>query len=100
MASPSDDKTAKPAKPPLNPYLVLLLAIVLPGSGQVVNGTPRRGLVMVSFMILLGWVTYYTTTPDHSFLGRYAGGLFVYAISVLDAYRFARIRTEVFKYPK
>jgi len=53
---------------------------------------------MVLFMILLGWVTYYTTTADHSFVGRYAGGFFVYAISLMDAYRFARIRHELFSH--
>jgi hypothetical protein len=85
-------------KKPLNPYLVLAAAIVLPGIGQVLNETPRRGLVMVLFMLILGWVTLYTTTPDHSFVGRYAGGFFVYAISVMDAYRFARIRKAISQY--
>jgi hypothetical protein len=30
--------------------------------------------------------------PDRSFLGRFAGGLFVYALSVMDAYRVAATR--------
>ncbi|MEQ9487916.1 MAG: hypothetical protein RIM72_02855 [Alphaproteobacteria bacterium] len=91
-------KNIPTGKKPLNPYLVLAAAIVLPGIGQVLNETPRRGLVMVLFMLILGWVTLYTTTPDHSFVGRYAGGLFVYAISVMDAYRFARVRKAVYQY--
>ena len=33
-----------------------------------------------------------TAAPDVSLIGQYAGGIFIYAISVLDAYRFARIR--------
>ena len=48
-----------------------------------------RGLVFVFYIVLLGLITYHLTTPEHSFLGRYAGGLFVYAISFLDAYRWA-----------
>lgn len=74
------------------PLLVLGSAIVLPGSGQVINRTPMRGLVFVFYMLLLGAITYQLTTPDHSFLGRYAGGLFVYAISVVDAYTWAARR--------
>lgn len=75
------------------PLLILGIAIVLPGVGQVLNRTPVRGLVFVFYILLLGTITYHLTTPDHSFLGRYAGGLFVYAISVLDAYRWAAQRS-------
>ena len=32
-----------------------------------------------------------STTPDQSFIGRHAGGLFVWALSVPDAYRRARL---------
>lgn len=86
----------QPVKPPLNPWLVLGLALLLPGMGQVANGTPGRGLMMLFFMLLLGLFTFLTTTPEHSFLGRYAGGLFVYAIAIMDAYRWARYRHELF----
>lgn len=72
--------------------LVLLLAIALPGVGQVVNRMPVRGLVFVFYILLLGTVTFHLTTPEHSLLGRYAGGLFIYAISILDAYTWAAYR--------
>jgi hypothetical protein len=77
------------------PLLVLAVAIVLPGVGQLLNRTPVRGLIFVFYILLLGTITYQLTTPDHSLLGRYAGGLFVYAISVLDAYRWAAYRCLV-----
>lgn len=77
---------------PRNPYLVLLLAIALPGAGHVLIGEPRRGLAFAFFVLLLGALTYATTTADHSFIGRHAGGLFVWALSIPDAYRRARIR--------
>jgi hypothetical protein len=77
---------------PRPPLLVLAAAIVLPGSGQVLNRTPVRGLIFVFYIVLLGVVTYQLTTPDHSLIGRYAGGLFVYAISIMDAYRAAVFR--------
>ncbi len=85
-------------KPPFHPYVVLGVSMILPGMGQVLNNTPARGLFMVFFMLVGAWICFNTTTPQHSFLGRYAGGWFVYAISILDAYRFARVRYEIYRY--
>lgn len=85
------------SKPPLNPYIVLLVSILLPGVGHVLNRQAKRGMIMLFFMISLAWVTYHLTTPQHSFLGRHAGGLFVYAMSILDAYRLARYRWEYYR---
>jgi hypothetical protein len=82
------------ARPPLNPYIVLILAIVLPGAGHVAIGLPQRGLGFAFFTALLAILSWLTTTPEHSFMGRIAGGLFVWAISIPDAYTVARIRYE------
>jgi len=78
----------------MNPYLVLALAVFLPGAGHVAVGEPRRGLAFAFFVVLFGALTYATTTPDISFIGRHAGGLFIWALSIPDAYRRARIRTS------
>lgn len=75
-----------------SPWLVLAVAVVLPGVGQVLNGQPRRGLVLVFYMLLLGALTFLVADPDRSLAGRLAGGLFVYALSLLDAYRFAALQ--------
>jgi hypothetical protein len=83
-----------PDRRPINPYVVLALSILLPGVGHVVSGMPARGLVFVFFMLLFGWITFHLTTPDQSLLGRYSGGLFIYAISITDAYKWARLRWE------
>jgi hypothetical protein len=33
------------------------------------------------------------SAPEHaSFLGRYAGGIFIYALSIIDAYKIARVK--------
>jgi len=53
---------------------------------------PTRRPVFVFFMLLFGWITYHMTTPDHSVVGRIAGGLFIYALSITDAYKWARFR--------
>jgi hypothetical protein len=85
-------------KAPLNPYIVLAVAIILPGMGQVLNRQPVRGLVFVCFAVLLGAFTLKTAAPEVSFVGKVSGGLFVWAMAVLDAYRTARIRHEVWKH--
>lgn len=90
-------KTARPVRPPLSPYLVLLTAVVLPGMGQALNNTPLRGLVMTMFAIILGLITYHLAGPRVSAVGHIAGGLFVYAISVMDAYYWARMRSALFQ---
>ncbi len=85
-------------KAPLHPYLVLAVAILLPGMGQVLNRQPVRGLVFVCFAILLGGFTLKTAAPEVSFVGKMAGGLFVWAMAVLDAYKTARIRHAVWSH--
>lgn len=80
---------------PIDPRLVLLSAIVLPGSGQVINREPWRGLTFVLFILLLGGFTLKTAAPDVSAVGKLSGGLFVWAMAAFDGYRRARIRAEV-----
>jgi len=82
---------------PIHPYIILTLAIVLPGAGHVAMGLPERGFGFAFFSLLLTLATWHTTTPDHSFIGRAAGGLFVWALSIPDAYRIARIRYEAWR---
>ena len=84
-------------KPPLHPLWVLLIAILLPGVGQVINNTPKRGVMFLFFIMSFGWITMHLAPPDASFVGRYAGGFFVYAISIMDAYRWARYRSAFFQ---
>jgi hypothetical protein len=86
------------SRKPWNPYFVLAAAIVLPGSGQVLNGVPTRGLIFVFFIVLLGWVSANIMPADSSFVGRYIGGVFIYGLSVIDSYKRARISWEQWKF--
>ncbi len=86
-----------PLKPPLSPHLVLLVAILLPGVGQVLNNSVTRALLMLSFMLVLSYFTYQLADSHVSLVGKFAGGIFVYAISVMDAYYWAKYRMELYK---
>ena len=82
---------------PINPYVVLALAIVMPGAGHVVIGQPYRGLGFAFFSLLLALLCWHTTGPETSFIGRSAAGLFVWALSIPDAYRIAKVRYETWQ---
>jgi hypothetical protein len=89
--------TLQAERKPLNPYLVLAIAIVLPGMGQVAVGQPQRGFMFATFTLLLALITWQISSPDRSFIGRTAIGLFVWALSIPDAYRTARVNWEAWK---
>ncbi len=83
---------------PRNPYLVLAAALVLPGCGHVLLGLAQRGLMFLFFIVILGWAGNHVMPETASFFMRHIGGIFVYGLSVIDAYKTARIRWETWKY--
>jgi hypothetical protein len=62
--------------------------------GHVALGQQMRGFGFAFFSLLLALLTWHLAPPDRSFVGRTAGGLFVWALSIPDAYRIARLRYE------
>jgi hypothetical protein len=86
-------------KPP-NPFLILAAAILLPGSGHVWLGLAQRGLMFLFFMIMLGWASQNLMPTTSSFIGKNIGGIFIYGMSVIDAYKIARIRLVEFLHAK
>jgi hypothetical protein len=95
-----NDSGGLQSEEPYNPYLILGAAILLPGVGHVLNGTPQRGLTFLFFIIVLAWATAKIAPPQASFLGHYAGGLFIYALSILDAYKTARVKRETWRFTR
>ncbi len=71
---------------------IVLLALVLPSAGHVFLGKARRGLILLFWIIAFGLLTQKLANPGVSFWGQYAGGLAVWALSVVDAAGLARIR--------
>ncbi len=86
----------QPRSPPINPYRVLLAAILLPGFGHVLCGETRRGFTLQMFMIALAIVSWHLAPPGASLVGKLAGGAFIYAVSVFDAYSIARRKWVAF----
>ena len=79
---------------PLDPRIALVVAALLPGVGHVLAGRPARGLGFALFTLVGGWLTAKFAAPDASLIGRHAGGAFVWALSLPDAYRGARLDRE------
>lgn len=79
---------------PRDPRLVLVVGALLPGFGHVLIGRAARGLGFALFTILLGWLTARFAAPDASIIGRHAGGFFIWALSLPDVYRAARLDFE------
>jgi len=72
--------------------LPVILAMIVPGSGHVILGKPMRGLMMLMWMYALGYITFQLTSPDISFVGRFAGGFAVWVVSVMEVYRLSKRR--------
>ena len=51
---------------------------------------------MACFMIILGLITFNLAQPHISMVGKLSGGIFIYSISILDAYYWAKYRIEIF----
>lgn len=83
---------------PLNPYLILAAAVIVPGAGHVIRGKPQRGLMFLFFTLILGWVSLRLMPETASLFARHVGGIFIYGISVIDAYKSARVNWETWKY--
>ncbi len=79
-----------PSKP-INPKLIFLMSMIIPGSGHVALGLPKRGLNFLFFIIVLFWAMN-KSLPDASWYIRNVGGIFIWGLSVIDAYRIAKTR--------
>lgn len=86
------------AAAPRNPYLVLAASLVLPGAGHVLLGQAQRGMVFLFFTVILGWVSLKLMPETGSFFSRHVGGIFIYGVSVIDAYKRARIAWELWRH--
>ncbi len=70
--------------------MLLLVASLVPGAGHVWLGQAQRGLMFIFFMTILGWISTKIMPESASFVGRHIGGVFIWGMSIIDAYRINR----------
>jgi len=68
----------------------VLAAFVVPGSGYVLLSRPMRGLVMIFWMCIFGYITFHLSSDNISVIGRFSGGIAVWVISILEVYHITR----------
>lgn len=61
----------------------------------MVLGRWQRGLGFFFFTAFFAALTWHLAPADRSIIGRTAGGLFIWALSIPDAYKSARLRSEL-----
>lgn len=94
MRRPGEYRNPAPAEALPHPWVVLVVAAALPGVGHLLLRMPQRALTLAFFVLVFGWISIHLAPPEASPVGRLAGGLFVQALAMLDAYRWARLRWE------
>lgn len=75
--------------------MLMLLTMMVPGSGYVFLGKATRGLMMLMWMFVFAFITYHLTDESISFAGRMSGGFAVWTLSVMEVYRFGKKRLKV-----
>ena len=70
--------------------ILLFVASLIPGAGHVWLGQAPRGLMFIFFMTILGWISTKIMPESASFIGRHIGGVFIWGMSIIDAYRINR----------
>jgi hypothetical protein len=70
--------------------ILVLAASLIPGAGHVLLGQAQRGLMFIFFMTILGWISTKIMPETASFVGQHIGGVFIWGMSIIDAYRINR----------
>jgi hypothetical protein len=71
-------------------WLTILSSFVVPGSGYIFIGMPKRGLMMIMWMVAFAFITYHLTPASTSFVGKISGGLLIWVLSVIDVEKRAK----------
>lgn len=69
---------------------ILLASMLIPGAGHVISGKYKRGIILIFWMIFMGFLTSHFAKPGISMIGRYSGGFAVWVLSVLDVNNFTK----------
>lgn len=72
---------------------IFLCSLLIPGSGFVLLGKPARGLMYVVWILFFGYLTYHFTASNISLIGRFSGGIAVWALSLVELSRLLKIKS-------
>ena len=75
----------KPKRP-----MMIIAAALIPGAGHVLLGQQQRGLMFIFFITIFGWISLKLMPENASFIGRHIGGVFIWGMSIIDAYRISK----------
>ena len=70
--------------------ILLIAASFIPGAGHVLLGQAQRGLMFIFFITVFGLISTKVMPDTASFIGRHIGGVFIWGMSIIDAYRINR----------
>lgn len=70
-------------------WLIIASAALLPGSGHVILGRAQRGFFLLLWMFALGYITSHLSGENVSLIGRWSGGIAVWALSLLEVGKLA-----------
>lgn len=73
-------------------WMLLLAAVIVPGSGYVIMGKSVRGLLMLMWMFIFAFITYHLTDNSIPLLVRFSGGFVVWILSVIEAWKIGKRR--------
>ena len=76
-------------------FVLLILLFIGAASDQQTPMQTRTTLIIAPEAVV---VEQYSADAVQRMIGKFAGGIFVYAIAIYDAYKTARIRTEVWRH--
>jgi len=70
--------------------LVILMSLIIPSSGYVLLGKSKRGIMMFLWMFFFGYITYRLAPEGASSIGRIAGALAIWTLSVVEIHSIAK----------
>ena len=73
-------------------WILVLLAVIIPGSGYVITGKSVRGLLMLMWMFIFAFITYHLTDRSIPVLVRFSGGYIVWILSVIETWKAGKKR--------
>ena len=73
-------------------WMLVVSAVIVPGSGYVITGRSVRGLLVLMWMFIFAFITYHLTDSSIPNLVRFSGGFIVWILSVIETWKTGKKR--------